>query len=117
MWIFTPIGFFSVVADRGGKGVWVRARFEGDLERLRDQVLPTMAAIAETPDADYRFRVLVPRRQWTAAARRLAERIDYDNFKTEVARHDPDRAHLYMGVWSHLRRAQEADRPPTAARP
>jgi hypothetical protein len=30
--------------------------------------------------------------------------LDYPNFKNEVAREDPERAHVYMGVWTVLRK-------------
>jgi hypothetical protein len=30
--------------------------------------------------------------------------LNYPNFKNEVAAADPDRAHVYMGVWTALRR-------------
>ena len=28
--------------------------------------------------------------------------LDYPNFKSEVAEADPERAHIYMGVWTAL---------------
>ena len=30
--------------------------------------------------------------------------LDYPNFKSEVEKADPERAHVYMGVWTALRK-------------
>lgn len=100
MWLFTPIGFYSVVAHPGSDALVVRARALIDLEQLRDLHLPDLE-ILETPDRDYRWRTLVARDEWEHAAARMAVEIDYPNFKAEVARRQGhERAHRYGQVWS-----------------
>ena len=107
MWLFTTLGFYSVVADRDDASrVLVRARARADLEALVADHLPG-AQIVEHAGSDYRFRVIVPRREWERAARELAARLDYPNFKDAVAaRQGHGRADLYLQVWSLLRRLQ-----------
>lgn len=100
MWLFTPIGFFSVVAHRDNDALIVRARVLSDLEALRDGFMPDLE-ILETPERDYRWRALVARDEWEHTAARLAASIDYPNFKSEVARRQGSaRAHRYGEIWS-----------------
>jgi hypothetical protein len=47
MWIFTTVGFFSVVQKPGEEGVQVRARAAEDLDRLRANII--------TPLCPYRW--------------------------------------------------------------
>lgn len=105
MWLMTTDGFFSAVEDRDDAGsVFVRARVRGDLDHLAETL---GAEVLETPAADYPFRVRVPKAAWARYVADRAERIDYDNFKDAVAaRQGHDRAEVYMGVWSALRRLQ-----------
>lgn len=42
--------------------------------------------IREFPGADYAWRLFVPKSVWAEVVRRLAEDIDYDNFKAATAR-------------------------------
>jgi 8-oxo-dGTP pyrophosphatase MutT (NUDIX family) len=111
MWILTPIGFFSIVRkpeDRYRGTLTVRARVRGDLEALRDRYLPTLEAIDDDPDRDYRFRATAPRGDVTAALAQLAEEIDYDDFKSTVASRQGDaRAKVYGDVWWTLRDLQD----------
>ncbi|MFM9053923.1 MAG: hypothetical protein ACKOQ5_03565, partial [Solirubrobacterales bacterium] len=65
--------------------------------------------IEENPQADYRFRMTVRSDDWAGLVKVLAAGIDYPNFKDEVSKTDPERAAVYMGVWSELRRIQESD--------
>ena len=101
MWLFTSIGFFSVVAHPDAQdAVIVRARARADLEALRDHVLGDLA-ILRTDQRDYRYRAVVARDEWAHAVQRLALEIDYPNFKAAVAvRQGPRRAHRYGEVWS-----------------
>src|SRR5690349_17537495 len=60
MWLVTTDGFFSAVEDRDdATSVFVRARAREDAQRLADAL---SAAVIETPDADYRFRVRLSRK-------------------------------------------------------
>lgn len=105
MWVFCKAGFFSAVAHRDKPdAVMVRARFEGDLERLCAQhgIGPEVSV---TLIADYRYRMTFLKSVWAEIVRREAELIDYDNFKDAV--HEGTvRDRAYMGCWSALLRAQ-----------
>ena len=100
MWIFTTIGFFSVVADPGHpRMLKIRARTRADLEALRRRHLPDIE-IVETHHTDYRYRALVHRDEWIHAAQALAAEVDYPNFKNAVAqRQGVGRAKLYGEIW------------------
>jgi hypothetical protein len=111
MWLFSAIGFYSVVALREHPdAVVVRARAREDLEKLREHVLPDLE-IVETPQRDYAYRAVVARDEWGHAAEQLALAIDYPNFKNAVARRQgPQRAARYTEVWSVMYELQLADR-------
>lgn len=113
MWIFLNNAFLSIVDPKasyaGGNGpvgdkILVRARFKGDLERVFSMKEMPALKIEETPDRDYRFRVLVPREVVVAMIAVEIRNIDYSNFKGSTAekwRHD-----AYMGCWSVMEREQ-----------
>lgn len=72
------------------------------LSAFESATLPELSEIIETPQGDYRYRAWVDRTAFVDALARIGQKLDYDNFKSEVARHDPARAHLYGKVWSVL---------------
>lgn len=102
MWVFTTIGFFSIVAHRGKPGfVLVRARDRSDLVAFRKAlgVLPAPPILA-TPDADYGFRIVARQAEVATVLDELTRAIDYDNFKNAVAaRQGHARADRYHDVW------------------
>jgi hypothetical protein len=76
MWLFTTIGFFSVVAHRDDPGtILIRARVREDLDSLRRHHLPDL----EITDAagTYAFEALVSRDEWEHAAQQLSRSVDY----------------------------------------
>lgn len=109
MWIFCKYGFFSAVQhiDKPDT-LLIRARFKGDLERLRKQFEPCYredCKIRETPDADYRYRMECPKYAFSDFLEKLADDIDYPNFKDAV--HDGTvRDTAYMNCWRALWAAQ-----------
>ena len=107
MWVMTTEGFYSVVADRDDPdGLLVRARTRQDMCEL-GRWIPDIEFV-ETPRADYRWRAHVTRAEWVVALAQIAGRIDYPNFKNEVARRQgSERATLYSRIWTTLRRLQE----------
>ena len=111
MWLITPIGFFSVVrkpTDTKNKTLTVRARVRSDLEALQAKYLPELGPIQESSVNDYRFRAVAPQAAVAAAMARLAESLDYSNFKDAVKqRQGAARANLYHGVWDVLYRLQQ----------
>lgn len=74
MWIFTKHGMISVV-QKDDK-MHVRSRSEATLEAI----MPS-AHVEHWPRADYPYRVLMTRQRWLRLANRLADEVDYDNFK------------------------------------
>jgi len=87
--------------------ILVRARFEGDLERLLANMPEHAGAkVQHTPNADYPFRMFVKKSDWETAVLAMAEDIDYTNFKNAV--HDGSkRDKAYMDVWAVMRQAQK----------
>jgi len=108
MWLFTDIGFFSVVRNRNNPSrLIVRARSEVDIKRLVSRhghsLDLTELDVVYTPFADYSCRVEVSVLPWSAVLAQLTQDIDYDNFKDCVHRRQGvDRAMLYSQVWSTM---------------
>ena len=116
MWIFTKYGFYSAVCARQGDGshgqpvdsdrIMVRARVRSHLEALRDRFADLISnnEIKEFVGTDYAFRIFVPKTVWSQVVAELTSELDYDNFKSEVARHQgSDGAayeHSLHDVWS-----------------
>ena len=102
MWLLTPDGFYSIVQKPGEAELCIRARDAGDLDRLRVRYLPTLTETLETRGGDYRYRAWVEREALSEGLAAIARDLDYSNFKNEVAKLDPDRAHTYGHVWAVL---------------
>lgn len=114
MWIFTSFGFFSVVANRKkGKEqqVVVRARFEGDLDRLRKEYIPRLSGVTFKKYADYPYRAYCGRQAFANGMQKICMDLFYTNFKSEVGKVQGfKRESLYMDVWSTMRRGEEVRR-------
>lgn len=106
MWIFTDIGFFSVVRkpeDEDAGMVTIRARVRSDLERLKEFYLPGLGVIVEGAGTDYHYRARASQHDFADALRLIGENIGYGNFKNEVAaKQGPHRAKVYGKVWTDL---------------
>jgi hypothetical protein len=102
MWIFLNDAFLSAVQHRDAPdSLMVRARRREDLAR----VFGDGVEIVELADADYPYRVTVPKAELAVRLAARVEAIDYDNFKNSVPerrRHD-----AYMDVWSAMRRFEQ----------
>lgn len=111
MWIFSEVGFFSVVEDwKDKRVVWVRARWKKDLEQLKvitrnNDIGFRVRKIMETPDHDYPFRVRMQKRYWAMVLFYLGDNIEYGNFKGAILDQDPERERVYMRVWSVMKEA------------
>jgi hypothetical protein len=110
MWLFTRDGFYSLTrsADEPDK-LQVRARVRRDLENLHSLTSLT-GPILETPDADYHWRWIVTPAEAEVITRRLAQNIDYSNFKGTVAK-QPDQTEKLAGlhdIWEIHHRWQKA---------
>ena len=111
MWIVTDFGFFSVVQKPGDEKdgmLTVRARVKGDLERLREEYLPSLGSITESRTNDYRFRARAPRSDVAAAMAQAVDSIRYDNFKSQVRKtQGAKRETILHGVWHALLQLQK----------
>lgn len=108
MWIFTSVGFISVVRSDIEPGrLIVRARNIKHLEIL----LPN-AEIVHLPNRDYKYRVFITQEQFTALMLKLSTSIDYVNFKSSV--HEikyRDACHEVWGVMNRYQRGAEQPVP------
>jgi hypothetical protein len=123
MWLFTKHGFFSAVCARQGNGkhgqpvdpgrIMVRARVRGHLEALKARFPDRLGSceIVDSDGTDYAYRLFVAKPAWRQVVAELAEETDYDNFKSEVARHQGKAGaayeHALHDVWSVMNRLQK----------
>ena len=94
--------------DKPNGTLTIRARVYDDLVRLK-AYLPSMSDIISSEDSDYKHRAVADREAVMAAMSMLTAEIQYDNFKSEVARSEGqgyERAAVYGDVWSILYRLQ-----------
>ena len=105
MWLFCKHGFFSAVRHKRNQDcIHLRARFNGDLERLF-LAHGINAEVTETPMNDYRYRADIPRQTWSRIVAAEADAIDYTNFKKAV--HDGTiRDASYLLVWDVMSNVQ-----------
>ncbi len=104
MWLFTNVGFFSIVQKPCQSGLTIRARVTSDLDRLRETYLPALSAIVTGAGTDYPYRATVGREEFAQALSQMARDITYENFKSEVAhRMGHPREQTYSKVWDRLR--------------
>ena len=84
MWIFTDNGFVSAVRKADNPTVLtVRARDRKSLESL---VAQTGVEIAQSPNADYPYRVFVKQDEFAQWAFEQSMNVNYNNFKNQVAK-------------------------------
>lgn len=103
MWLFTPIGFFSIVQKTKTKHLTVRARVKEDLLALRDRYLPELSEVLATPGNDYPFRGTVSHEALARAVGKIVLDVDYSNFKSEVAKKQGKaREQCYHQVWAAM---------------
>ena len=82
MWLFTQQGFLSAVQHRDNHDLlMVRARDRASLEPL---VVAFGAEVLHTPRADYPYRVIVAKNQFSGWCSQQVQQIDYDNFKNRM---------------------------------
>lgn len=106
MWLFTRQGFYSIISK--GENEWhVRARARKDLDNL-NRLARTDYTIHRSEGADYRWRMVVPGGEARALIGKLAEDIDYSNFKGVVARTtgQEDKLDILHEIWSLMYRYQ-----------
>ena len=106
MWVINSDGFYSVVNKDVKEGeLLVRARLQEDIERLAKRLSLPLEHIAVTKMADYWYRLTVPVKEFGEYLAKMAEEIDYDNFKSSLSHKtavDKERSRAYMKIWSAL---------------
>lgn len=97
MWFCLNNAFLSIVQHKDDPdSLLVRAR---RWEDLKNAFNPADHEILVTPEADYPYRIVIPRWEAQAWAYFLTNSIDYPNFKASVRGDDEDRAAFYHRVW------------------
>ena len=125
MWLFTKHGFFSAVCSRQGDGkhgqpvdpnrIMVRVRLRSHLDALKERFpdLLGQCEIREFVGTDYAYRVFVEKPVWSQVLVGLNEELDYDNFKSEVARFQGSKGveyeHSLRKVWSVMHQLQSGE--------
>ncbi|SFG28022.1 hypothetical protein [Pontibacter chinhatensis] len=86
----------------------LRARVEKDLEELLAQTELT-APVQTWPGADYRYRVIVGADKLPVVFQKLAESIDYDNFKNMIHASPTQQGkyYAYSPVWEIMYQQQQ----------
>ncbi len=111
MWLFTKVGFFSVVLEtyktKGKPRLVVRARVGADLEKLREVYAPRLGATVQEPGRDYPYRAFITKKALAAVLERVVLDIDYGNFKNKVRQEQgAAREHMYHDVWAVMNGAE-----------
>jgi len=103
MWLFTTIGFFSIVQKPRNSFLTIRARVKSDLDRLRKGYMPELSDTIAGGSTDYPYRATISHEDFAKGMEKIVKAIHYDNFKTEVeAKMGSKRATIYHEVWSSL---------------
>jgi sporulation-control protein spo0M len=93
MWIFHTEGLLSIVEDRNDKGfLMVRARKSEHITKVFPRALPKY-----TPNADYHWRVSLPRYEVALVIAQSLDDINYDNFKNAA---NPQLQAVFHDVWA-----------------
>ena len=75
----------------------VRARVREHLEALQKRFSELGdAELIETPNADYRYRIIVDKAAWAGAVRRMILELDYTNFKNAADSRQGRRGTAYI---------------------
>jgi len=110
MWLFTTIGFFSVVQKPEQTNLTIRAHVAADLDRLREKYMPELGP-SEPETVDYPFRASIERDAFCKGMHLLVNDINYSDFQTEVVRlMGFSREHVYSEVWDVLHQLEEDPR-------
>ena len=117
MWIFTRYGFYSLASANKPDGsldketVMVRGRSKAHLQNLRDR-FPVIAEaeIVTMAERDYRYRLVIPKREWVPILAEMAEEQEWSNFKDEAAAHLGKEGNSYTralhDIWKIMYRLQ-----------
>ena len=103
MWIMLNNAFLSIVENRNNKDeLLVRARIEGDIERVFPE-----ADSFQDEQADYKYRAYVLRKEVEKMIALKVSEINYGNFKGSISPKDRSRHDAYLRVWSEMYKTQK----------
>ncbi len=109
MWIFTRDGFFSIAANTfcAPGEVAVRSRRREHLEHLMARH-GVEAPILVFENADYRYRIQIPKTLWGEILRQEAESLDYGSFKEAMDQsvQDSDYMRAMSATWGAIHKIQ-----------
>ena len=118
MWIFTTIGFFSIVQKPRTDFLTVRARVASDLDSLRTKFMPQLSPTVTRGGTDYPFRATISHKDFGAGLAKMGEAISYSNFKSAVGKEMGwHREQAYHKVWHDLFDLQATEREQRSSRP
>ncbi len=110
MWLYTRIGFFSIVHKDEPGTLTVRSRLRRDIEDFKAASASLKEAeIIVSEDSDYRYRLIADRAAVMDAIDEIVADIDYDNFKEEVEYTDKLRVPVYSALWGITMRLEELE--------
>ena len=117
MWLFTTVGFFSVVQKANQEELTVRARVKEDIDRLRTKYMPQLTPTVTGGGTDYPFRATISHDDFAFGLAQVAHDIRYANFKGEVARtQGVKREAAYGKVWAALQALENEVKPAAAGK-
>jgi hypothetical protein len=67
------------------------------------------SVVTPTPDADYKWRVVIHPIEYKRLLLAMADDIDYERFKPTIPEEEGWRYEAYLGCWSELLRLQHPD--------
>lgn len=107
MWLYIKTGFYSVVhkAPCNKDELLVRTRSKNDIDKLQKQLKAKYqfnGNIISSPEADYAYRIIVPREMLASFVANAAMELDYDNFKNTIRGKDYQRHEAYMKCWEAM---------------
>jgi hypothetical protein len=118
MWIFTTIGFFSVVQKPRTDFLTVRARVASDLDNLRSKFMSQLSPTIKGGGTDYPFRATISHKDFGAGLAKIGEAITYHNFKSAVGdQMGSQREQAYHKVWHDLFDLSANEREQRSSRP
>lgn len=113
MWLFTSVGFFSIVQKPGTEFLTIRARAAGDLDHLRARYLKSLTATTTAKGTDYPFRATATHAAVAEALGQIVRDVTYANFKDHIkAVQGAARARAYGEVWGALLDLRDGERTP-----
>ena len=111
MWLYTKIGMFSVVKERGTDRIAIRARRRSHLLELKESIPHKLRRLIEVigphETRDYKWRIAVPRWAWEEIALYLARGVNYENFKDTCEGDRDYHDKMLTPTWALARRYQD----------